>query len=169
MLLDGTLEPVDYKTIKNRYESSINDLENRLRNISHDSSDLDNLIRYGRLFFTHMDEFYTEGTLSVKQQLIGSMFPEKLVFENKTYRTIKKNPLIPLTCRPSKDSRRLKNKKTGNFAGLSNKAPPAGDIKMLKTNSLNLLCKFQRKRTNWQIFDRITRSFYNYHGKAPVI
>lgn len=71
LLLDGTLEPGDYKTIKNRYESTINDLENRLRNISYDSSDLDNLIRYGRLFFIHMDEFYNEGTLSVKQQLSG--------------------------------------------------------------------------------------------------
>jgi hypothetical protein len=47
-----------------------------------------------------MGEFHTGGTLSVKQQLIDSMFPEKLIFENKTYRTVKENPLIPLTCRP---------------------------------------------------------------------
>ena len=77
-------------------------------------------------FFRSMDQFYQEGTLSVKQQLVGSMFPEKLIFENKTYRTIKENPLIPLTCRPDKGFGGSKNKKTGNFAGLSNKAPPSG-------------------------------------------
>jgi hypothetical protein len=54
------------------------------------------------------------------------MFPEKLIFENKAYRTIIENPLIPLTCRPGKDSRRSKNKKIPLKAGLSNKAPPSG-------------------------------------------
>jgi site-specific DNA recombinase len=73
-----------------------------------------------------MDQFYLEGTLSVKQQLVGSMFSEKLIFENKTYRTKKENPLIPLTCRPDKGSGGSKNNKIPLKAGLSNKAPPSG-------------------------------------------
>lgn len=77
--------------------------------ISQEGNELDDYIKYGRIFFRSMDQFYIEETLSVKQQLVGSMFPEKLIFENKTYRTIKENPLIPLTCRPGKDFRKSKN------------------------------------------------------------
>jgi site-specific DNA recombinase len=126
MLLDKTLDPTDFKAIKSRYETTVYELEKRLRNISLEGNELDDYIRYGRLFSRSMDQFYLEGTLSVKQQLVGSMFPEKLIFENKTYRTIKENPLIPLTCRPSKDYRRSKNKKIPLKAGLSTKAPPSG-------------------------------------------
>jgi site-specific DNA recombinase len=126
MLLDKTLDPTDFKAIKSRYETTVYELEKRLRNISQEGNELDDYIRYGRVFFRSMDQFYQEGTLSVKQQLVGSMFPEKLIFENKTYRTIKENPLIPLTCRPDNGFRGSKNKKTGKNAGLSNKAPPVG-------------------------------------------
>lgn len=126
MLLDKTLDPTDFKAIKSRYEVTVYELEKRLRNISQEGNELDDYIRYGRMFFRSMDRFYQEGMLSVKQQLVGSMFPEKLIFENKTYRTIKENPLIPLICRPDKGFRGSKNKKTGKIAGLSNKAPPVG-------------------------------------------
>ncbi|MBD0350458.1 MAG: hypothetical protein ICV65_04800, partial [Flavisolibacter sp.] len=115
-----------YKEIKNRYESAIRALENRLVNMSQQNNDMDDMIAYGRKFFKWLDEFYREGTLAVKQQLIGSIFPEKLIFENKSYRTIQDNPLIPLSCRPGKAFRGWKNKKTGQNAGLSTKAPPAG-------------------------------------------
>ena len=54
------------------------------------------------MFIRSAAQFYLEGTLSVKQKLFGSMFSEKLIFENKTYRTIKENPLIPLASRTSK-------------------------------------------------------------------
>ncbi|MBB1285924.1 recombinase family protein [Flavisolibacter sp. BT320] len=126
LLLDGTLEPSDYKEIKSRYEPLVNQLESRLRNLSQDADDLDEMLAYGRRFFKKLDELYREGTLPVKQQLIGSMFPEKLIFENKTYRTIKENPLIPLLCRSGKGSKGAKNKKTGKNAGLSSEAPPVG-------------------------------------------
>jgi site-specific DNA recombinase len=126
MLLDKTLDPTDFKAIKSRYEITVYELERRLKNISQEGNELDDYIRYGRMFFRSMDQFYQEGTLSVKQQLVGSMFPEKLIFENKAYRTIKENPLIPLTCRPDKGFRGSKNKKIPQKAGLSTKAPPSG-------------------------------------------
>ena len=111
MLLDKTLDPTDFKAIKSRYETTIYELEKRLRNISQEGNELDDYMRYGRMFFRSMDQFYQEGTLSVKQLLVGSMFPEKLIFENKTYRTIKENPVIPLTCKSRKGFSGLKNKK----------------------------------------------------------
>lgn len=126
MLLDKTLDPTDFKAIKSRYETSVYELEKRLRNISQEGNELDDYIRYGRMFFRTMDRFYQEGTLSVKQQLVGSMFPEKLIIKNKTYRIINENPLIPVTCRPIKVSKGSKNKKPAKMPVFFTKAPPVG-------------------------------------------
>jgi len=126
LLLDGTLDPSDYKEIKNRYEPIISQLEIRLRGLSQDNADLDEMIAYGRKFFKKMDKLYLEGTLTVRQQLIGSMFPEKLIFEKNTYRTTTPNPLLPLICRPSKSSSRSKHKKSPQYVDLSSEAPPVG-------------------------------------------
>ena len=126
LLLDGTLEPGDYKEIKNRYEPLVNQLENRLRNLSHDNSDLEDMIAFSKYFFKRLDKLYLESNLSMKQQLIGLMFPEKLKFEKKSLQTITPNPLIPLICRPSKDSKRKTHKKSPQCVDLSTKAPPSG-------------------------------------------
>ena len=90
-----------------------------------------------------MDQFYREGTLSVKQQLVGSMFPEKLIFENKAYRTIKENPVIPLTCRPRNGFKGLKNKKTGKNTGLSARAPPNLQVSNQLIEDLKLIYRLK--------------------------
>lgn len=126
LLLDGTLDPADYKAIKNRYEPLIIQLESRMRSLSQDNADLDDMIAFGRKFFTKMDKLYLDGTLTLRQQLIGSMFPEKLIFEKNTYRTTTPNPLLPLICRPSKGFRGKTNKKSPQYVDLSTKAPPSG-------------------------------------------
>ena len=128
LLLDGTLEPGDYKEIKNRYEPIINQLESRLRNLLQDNGDLDDMIAFSRHFFKKMDKLYLEGNLAVKQQLIGLMFPEKLKFEKKALQTISDNPLIPLICRPSKGLQKKTHKKSPQYVDLSTKAPPTGLI-----------------------------------------
>lgn len=136
LLLDGTLDPNDYKEIKNRYEPIINQLESRMRGLSQDNADLDEMIAYGRKFFKKLDKLYLEGTLTVRQQLIGSMFPERLIFEKNTYRTIAPNPLLPLICKPGKGFKEKTHKKSPQYVDLSTKAPPSGDIKILIVNKL---------------------------------
>ena len=52
------------------------------------------------------------------------MFPEKLIFENKFFRTFKANPLLTLICKPSKAFGVSENKKSRKNPALSNWAPP---------------------------------------------
>jgi site-specific DNA recombinase len=124
--LDGTLDPNDYKEIKNRYEPIINQLESRMRGLSQDNADLDEMIAYGRKFFRKLNKLYLEGTFTVRQQLIGSMFPGKLIFEKNTYRTIAPNALLPLICRPGKGFKQKQHKKSPQYTDLSTKAPQSG-------------------------------------------
>ncbi len=43
-----------------------------------------------------MDQYFEKATLEIKQKIIGSMFPEKIVFGNNQYRTKRVNEVIGL-------------------------------------------------------------------------
>lgn len=69
--------------------------------------------RYGMSLLTHLDIYYAEGPLEVKRKLIGSIFPEKLIFENGSYRTTKVNEAVELIGQFSKE---LGKEKAGHFS-----------------------------------------------------
>lgn len=46
----------------------------------------------------NLDKYYVTKNTEVKQKIIGSMFPEKLTFENNEYRTTKTNEAVELIC-----------------------------------------------------------------------
>ena len=126
LLLDGTLDAVDYKEIKGRLEPHIRTLQGKLSNISGETNDMDQMLQYGTRFFQNLDRFYLSGDLTARQQIIGSIFPEKLIFENKTFRTALPNPLLALICRPDADSTNPKNRKSRKNSANSTLAPTAG-------------------------------------------
>lgn len=45
-----------------------------------------------------LDKFYEEGDLEVKQLIISSIFPEKLVYEENQYRTNRINEVVSRIC-----------------------------------------------------------------------
>jgi site-specific DNA recombinase len=90
MMVDGEITAADYREIKGRYEPEIRQLAQKLNDQIKAACEL---LRNLRLY-------YTPAALPVKQKLIGSMFPEKLVFEKTNYRTIKLHPTVALICRP---------------------------------------------------------------------
>ena len=57
-----------------------------------------------------MDQYYTAADLAVKQQIISSMYPEKLIFENNEYRTPRINEVVKLILLNSNE---LEGKKNG--------------------------------------------------------
>ncbi|MFW9876502.1 MAG: recombinase family protein, partial [Candidatus Thorarchaeota archaeon] len=50
--------------------------------------------RYETSLLSNLDMFYKEAPLNIQKKLIGSIFTEKLVFENGNYRTTKVNKAI---------------------------------------------------------------------------
>jgi hypothetical protein len=79
-----------------------------------------------------MPDYYSNAPLEVKQKIIGSIFPEKLLFENKTYRTSRLNEVIRLLTSNINDFEDVKKEKVDKIADLSSMAPP-------NTKSLNSL------------------------------
>ena len=60
---------------------------------------------YHILHFRQKSFYYRfVGNIQVKQRIIGSIFPEKLIFEKNNYRTPKVNNVVSLICRASKEA-----------------------------------------------------------------
>ncbi len=126
LLLDGTLDSADYKEIKGKLEPEIRALESKINNLSTESNDLDQMLEFGTQFLGNLDQFYITGDLTARQHIIGSMFPEKLIFENKTFRTAQPNPLLQLITTPDAGFEDSKKRKKPKNSALSCCAPPVG-------------------------------------------
>ena len=100
MMVDGEITAADYREIKGRYEPEIRQLQQALEGISQLAQKLNSHITAAIDLLRNLRLYYIAAALPVKQKLIGSMFPEKLVFEKKNYRTIKLHPTVALICRP---------------------------------------------------------------------
>jgi hypothetical protein len=69
--------------------------------------------------FAKLDKAYNAASTVKKRELIGSIFPEKLVFEGKTYRTAKVNAAVRLIYSLDEAFRRNKNGTSLDFSDLS--------------------------------------------------
>ena len=124
LLLDGSLDAGDYKEIKARYEPLIQKLEAQLEESSEANAEIEHYLKFGAYFFKNLDRLYSEGDLTIKQQIIGSIFPEKIIFENYKPRTARINSVVSLICRPVAASGDYKKRKIRKNADLSVMAPP---------------------------------------------
>ena len=59
----------------------------------------------------NLHKHYAAGTIEVKHIVIGSIFPEKLIFEKSKYRTTNLNEAFALICNDNKPSNKNKNGK----------------------------------------------------------
>jgi site-specific DNA recombinase len=57
----------------------------------------------------NIHKHYIAGDVERKQRIISSIFPEKMVFEKKVYRTTKINEAFALICADNKPSNKTKN------------------------------------------------------------
>ena len=92
-LLSEIIDDEEYLEIKDECRKRIEVLEEQL---SKDSSDvkkinieqsLDRALKY----IENIPKMYSEGEINTRRSIIGSIFPEKLEFDGKTYRTARMN------------------------------------------------------------------------------
>jgi hypothetical protein len=92
-LLSEIIDEEEYLEIKDECRKRIESLEEQL---SKDGSDakkinieksLDKALKY----IENIPKMYSEGEINTRRDIIGSIFPEKLEFDGKTYRTTRMN------------------------------------------------------------------------------
>jgi site-specific DNA recombinase len=110
LMVDGELSPTDYKEIKNRYEPEIDILANKQLQLKQQDSNLPNHVTNAVALLQNLPKYYTSASLPIKQKIIGSIYAEKLVFENNAYRTTNINEVVTLICLPTEGSKDSKKK-----------------------------------------------------------
>jgi len=102
---------------------------------------------FGVSILSNLSYYYTSATLENKQKILGSIFPEKLIFGENTYRTAEPNELIDLLINIDTDCNGCKIKKVAQKGDQFHSVIPMG----LEPNELiycySICCKNQKVLT----------------------
>lgn len=119
-MLDKEISPMGYKEIKLEYEGEITKLERKIDELTTLDSDLKEHVSFCFELMENLPKYFVTADLTAKQQILGSILSEKLVFGEKSYRTIKFRKVVSLICRRGKDCGGKDNKKSSENSELSN-------------------------------------------------
>ena len=96
LMLDGNIDATEYKTIKTRFEELNAKLKREKNGLELADSSYGKYLKQNISLLKNIDQYFEKAPLEIKQKIIGSMFPEKLVFENDQYRTKRVNEVVGL-------------------------------------------------------------------------
>jgi site-specific DNA recombinase len=114
LMLDSKIDASEYKIIKTRFEELNSNLRKEKEGLELVDSGYGKYLKQNISMLKGIDVYFEKAPLEVKHKIMGSMFPEKLVFENNQYRTKRVNEVIALIL--VKDSKLgAKNKGLTNF------------------------------------------------------
>jgi site-specific DNA recombinase len=137
LMLDGEISSFEYKEMRIEITEKIRLLSNDMANANgdkHYDRKLDSCLE----LLLNLSKYYQQSDTSTKQKIVGSIFPEKLIFENKKYRTAKINSVIPLICRQDGLSKGGKKRKHTISDMLSCQVVPTGIEPV--TQGFSVLC-----------------------------
>lgn len=112
--------------MKQKTQKKINDLNAELSVTKSLDKNLEEYLKLGISFLHGIDKLYKTSPANIKKKIIGSIFPEKLVFSKNKYRTEYLNEFIAIILSKHKPFRLLKIKTPYQNGKVSTKAPPLG-------------------------------------------
>lgn len=96
LLLDDAIDSGDYKAIKLECEMHLHILEGKLTGYTKPTYDLEVCVSNALKTLSSVNITYEEGDTEVKRSIISSIYPEKLYYENSSYRTARVNEAAQL-------------------------------------------------------------------------
>lgn len=126
LMLDAEISASDYKEIKAKISTANDELIRKKANLLSSQEDFREHLKVGATILRNIDEFYQNATLSEKQLIIGSVFPEKLIFEKDQFRTNRINEAVVLMSMTPNDLDPKKSGRGKNFSPSSTQVGVAG-------------------------------------------
>ncbi len=112
--------------MKLRYENEIRNAEKELYQLKHGDKDFDEQVVFTIQLLQNLPLYYDAADLITKQQIIGSIFLEKMIFENNSLRTKKINEAVALMCRTGGGLKGIIKKESSENSELSTLVPGTG-------------------------------------------
>jgi hypothetical protein len=112
--------------------------KSRILELKSTDSGFKEYVKYNISLMSNLNYYYSTASLDNKQKMLGLMFPEKLVFVNNEFQTVKESELLTLLCNASKGFSDSKKEKSSKIAAPSYVVTPIVQF------SNHLLMKFKR-------------------------
>ena len=110
-LCTGAISDANYSRISQRYEKQIDELKRQIEIMRNPNRcNIEPKLSYSISLLDNMEGFFRDAPVKVKIKLLGSMFPEKIEFDGKNYRTNAYNKVLDLIFRETNKLRGNKNK-----------------------------------------------------------
>ncbi len=126
LMLDGDISADDYKTMKNEIEENLSRLKREHNDSMREVVDMDKKIDHLVRTLSNLENLYKQGDVVQKRRLIGSIFPQRLIYEKKSVRTVEMNHAVALIFSNIKGSGKRKKEKHTDFGVLSHRVVPPG-------------------------------------------
>lgn len=110
---DGGLTQAEWNDMKKRYERSYNDLIMQRTQLSMVRSEFDNYLKWGFTLMGNITDYYLNADVTVKQQIIGSMFSDFFIIDQNKVRTTGTNELVALITRLDAGLKKNKSGQSG--------------------------------------------------------
>ena len=127
-LLSETIDDEEYLDIKRECKEKIERLEEQLSKdgLNTKKTNIDKTLDKALQHIQNIPKLYREGGIQTKRAIIGSIFPEKLEFDGKTYRTARMNVIANHIFQLNNGLALKKNRTNENIFHLSCLVAPTG-------------------------------------------
>lgn len=137
--LDGDLTKEQYNRMLDRYTQEASNIQQQVENCENPNhGNIEPKLNYSINLINNIDSYIRDASVGVKIKLISSMFPEKIEFDGKTYRTNSYNKVLDLIFQQTNELRGKEKEKGERLSSFSASVPrPAFEITKSETIRLN--------------------------------
>jgi site-specific DNA recombinase len=123
---DGEMADDDFKEVKKLTKGKIEVLERRLNDLASAGTEIKDLVASALKKVANIDRRYENGNVEEKRAIIGSIFPEFLVFDGTQHRTARINSAVALIYQNNNELKHKNNGTNLSFLDLSQSVNCAG-------------------------------------------
>jgi site-specific DNA recombinase len=116
LLTSRLIDPTEFRDMKVDYNNRLDRLKSKLNSLGDEDANLQPLLDNGLKTLLRLEYIYVSGDITKKQEVISTIFPDKLFFENNLLRTGEINAAAKLIYHISKE---LKGNNNSNIQGES--------------------------------------------------
>ncbi|MBN2105222.1 recombinase family protein [bacterium] len=124
--INDEMDRETYSKSKSRYQNKIDTIQVKLQEIDLQDTNFMNYVEYDFALLYHLKDYYLQADTITKQKIVSSLFPEKLIYEDKKYRTPKVNEVLSILTNNINELGEIKKGKNPNSENLSLRASPRG-------------------------------------------
>ena len=107
--MDGKIDAALYSELKKGVEADIRRVKNQIEKVRKAiSTNLQPKLDYSITLIDNLERYFEDSPIEVKQRLLGLIFPEKVEFDGKSFRTTKTNAVLELIDNETKQLRATK-------------------------------------------------------------